>query len=104
MELIRSYRSVDVGLPHITVGSAPALSVSRPAHLLSVHSGYNLQTRRVALCDPFHRRLQRLGCLHRCSDCYRVERSSSRAGLSSRCGPTLFTAHRNDLFMEVDGL
>ena len=31
MELIRSYRSVDVGLPHITVGSAPALSVSRPA-------------------------------------------------------------------------
>src|SRR5450755_3412782 len=31
MELIRSYRSNDVGLPHITVGSAPALHVSRPA-------------------------------------------------------------------------
>jgi hypothetical protein len=31
MELIRSYRSNDGGLPHITVGSAPALSVSRPA-------------------------------------------------------------------------
>src|SRR5260370_32918627 len=31
MELIRSYRSTDVGLPQITVGSAPALSVSRPA-------------------------------------------------------------------------
>jgi hypothetical protein len=31
MELIRSYRSPDVGLPHITVGSAPASQVSRPA-------------------------------------------------------------------------
>src|ERR1035437_8993710 len=31
MELIRSYRSTDVGLPQITDGSAPALSVSRPA-------------------------------------------------------------------------
>jgi hypothetical protein len=31
MELIRSYRSTDVGLPHITDGSAPASRVSRPA-------------------------------------------------------------------------
>jgi hypothetical protein len=31
MEPIRSYRSVDVGLPQITVGSAPASQVSRPA-------------------------------------------------------------------------
>src|SRR5260370_36565338 len=31
MELIRSYRSTDVGIPQITVGSAPALTVSRPA-------------------------------------------------------------------------
>src|SRR5580700_6342104 len=50
--------------------------------LLSVPSRYNLQTRQVALCDPLHRRLRRLCCLHRRSDCYRVERSSSRAGLS----------------------
>src|SRR5260370_14984468 len=28
---------------------------------------------------------------------YRVERSSSRAGLSSRCGPVPFTAHCNRL-------
>jgi hypothetical protein len=69
--------------------------------LLSVHSCYNLQTRRIALCDPFHRRLQRLRCLHRCSDCYRVERSSSRAGLSSRCGPAPFTAHCNRLFTAI---
>src|ERR1039457_422389 len=69
--------------------------------LLSVHSCYNLQTRRIALCDPFHRRLQRLRCLHRCSDCYRVERSSSRAGLSSRCGPAPFTAHCNRLITAI---
>jgi hypothetical protein len=50
--------------------------------LLSVHSRYNLQTRRVALRDPLHRRLRRLCYLHRRSNCYRVERSSSRAGLS----------------------
>ena len=37
---------------------------------------------RGRLGDPFHRRLQRLCCLHRRSDCYRVERTSSRAGLS----------------------
>jgi hypothetical protein len=61
--------------------------------LLSVHSRYDLQTRQVALSDPLHRRLRRLCCLHRRSDCYRVERSSSRAGLSSRCGPAPFTAH-----------
>ena len=34
------------------------------------------------LCDPLHRRLRRLCYLHRRSDCYRVERTSSRAGLS----------------------
>src|ERR1039457_2889112 len=31
LNLIRSYGSIVVGLPQITVGSAPALSVSRPA-------------------------------------------------------------------------
>src|SRR6266849_3305856 len=43
--------------------------------------------------DPLHQRLQQFRCLHRCSDCYRVERTSSRAGYS-RCGPPPFiTAH-----------
>ena len=65
----------------------PRLQIGRLLHyqfrgLLSVHSRYNLQTRQVALCDPLHRRLRRLCCLHRRSDCYRVERSSSRTGLS----------------------
>ena len=64
----------------------PRLQLGRLLHyqfrgLLSVHSRYNLQTRRVALCDPLHRRLRRLCCLYRRSDCYRVERSSSRTGL-----------------------
>jgi hypothetical protein len=73
----------------------PTLQLGRLLHyifrgLLSVHSRYNLQTHRVALCDPLHRRLRRLCCLHRRSDCYRVERSSSRAGLTSRCGPAPF--------------
>jgi len=76
----------------------PTLQLGRLLHyifrgLLSVHSRYNLQTHRVALCDPFHQRLQRLCYLHRCSDCYRVERSSSRAGLSPAVDQHLFTAH-----------
>src|ERR1019366_5255349 len=78
----------------------PRLQLGRLLHyqfrgLLSVHSRYNLQTRQVALCDPLHRRLRRPCCLRRRSDCYRVERSSSRAGLFSRCGPVPFTAHCN---------
>jgi hypothetical protein len=32
--------------------------------------------------DSLHQRLQQFRCLHCCSDCYRVERTSSRAGLS----------------------
>jgi hypothetical protein len=32
--------------------------------------------------DPFHRRLRRLCCLRCRFDCYRVERTSSRAGVS----------------------
>src|ERR1700686_3150872 len=39
--------------------------------------------------DSLHQRLQQSRCLHRCSDCYRVERTSSRAGYS-RCGPSPF--------------
>jgi hypothetical protein len=39
-----------------------------------------------------HQGLQRSRCLNCCSDCYRVGRTSSRAGYS-RCGPPPFTAH-----------
>src|SRR5260370_37100205 len=32
--------------------------------------------------DSLHQRLQQFRCLHYCSDCYRVERTSSRTGLT----------------------
>src|SRR5215472_18079317 len=43
--------------------------------------------------DLLHQRLQQSRCLHRCSDCYRVERTSSRAGLTPAVDHHLFTAH-----------
>src|SRR5260370_41119768 len=45
------------------------------------------------LRDPLHRRLQQLRCLRRCFDCYRVARTSSRAGLPPAVDHRLFTAH-----------
>src|SRR5258705_4608360 len=33
-------------------------------------------------CDPFHRKLRQLRCLRCRFDCYRVERTSSRAGVA----------------------
>jgi hypothetical protein len=43
--------------------------------------------------DSLHQRLQQSRCLHCCSDCYRVERTSSRAGLPPAVDHHLFTAH-----------
>ena len=51
-----------------------ALTLLRPACSPSRHS------------DPVHQRLQQLRCFRCCSDCYRVERTSSRA-VYPRCGP-----------------
>src|SRR5712692_7750120 len=44
-------------------------------------------------CDSLHQRLQQFRCLHYCSDCYRVERTSSRTGLTPAVDHHLFTAH-----------
>ena len=44
-------------------------------------------------CDSLNRRLQQLRCLRRCFDCYRVERTSSRAGFTPAVDHHLFTAH-----------
>jgi len=44
-------------------------------------------------CDLLHQRLQQLRYLHRCSDCYRMERTSFRAGLTPAVDHHLFTAH-----------
>lgn len=45
------------------------------------------------LRDPLHQRLQQLRHLRCCSDCYRAERTSSRAGLVPAVDQRLFTAH-----------
>src|SRR6476646_10212200 len=53
--------------------------------------------------DPFHRKLRQLCCLHRRFDCYRVERTSSRAGVSPAEVQRLFTAHffANNAFFSI---
>ena len=43
--------------------------------------------------DPLHRKLRQLRCLRRRFDCYRVERTSSRAGVAPAEVQRLFTAH-----------
>jgi hypothetical protein len=44
-------------------------------------------------CDPLHRKLRQLRCLRCRFDCYRVERTSSRAGVTPAEVQRLFTAH-----------
>src|SRR6516162_8756990 len=91
MRQIRSYSLIDIGLPSDSGGSAPALVVSGPAQrLLTLRPACSPSRLR----DPLHRRLQRLRCLHRCSDCYRAERSSSRVGFAPTVDHRLSTAHR----------
>jgi len=78
MEAVRSYSSISGGLPHLNGGSASALGVSRPARCLLALQPTCSRSR---LNGSLHRRLRRLRCLCRRFDCYRVERTSSRAGL-----------------------
>src|ERR1700730_6094853 len=76
-------------------GSAPASLFSGPAYrsltLRPTRSPSHLR-------DPLHQRLQQSRCLHCCSDCYRVERTSSRAGLTPAVDHHLFTAHTVSAF------
>src|SRR5215469_953976 len=90
MESVRSYYSIDCGLPRNRGGSAPALTFSRPAQRSLTLRPACSPSR---LNDLLHQRLQQSRCLHRCSDCYRVERTSSRAGLTPAVDHHLFTAH-----------
>jgi hypothetical protein len=46
-----------------------------------------------SLNDPLHRKLRQLRCLRCRFDCYRVERTSSRAGVTPAEVQRLFTAH-----------
>ncbi len=90
MEFVRSYDSTNFGLPQNRGGSAPASLFSGPAQR-------SLRLRPASspsrLCDPLHQRLQQSRRLPCCSDCYRVERTSSRAGLTPAVDHHLFTAH-----------
>jgi hypothetical protein len=90
---VRSF-PIDVGLPSIGGGSAPALNFSRPAQRSLPLRPTNSPSHQR---DPIHQRLQQFRYLHYCSDCYRAERTSSRAGLPplwtsafSRRTPSLF--------------
>ena len=70
------------------IGSAAALVFSRPAQRLL---RYGLHTRQVA-SSTVCREASESRCLHCCSDCYRMKRTSSRAGLPA-VDHHLFTAH-----------
>jgi hypothetical protein len=86
MELIRSNRSTNFGLPTKPgrVGSCISLFEA-----CSAFTHVTACTLAKSPSDSLHQRLQQSRCLHCCSDCYRVERTSSRAGYS-RCGPPPF--------------
>jgi hypothetical protein len=78
------------GLPRFCGGSAPTSRISRPARRsLALRPACS----RSRLSDPLHRRLRRSRCLHRRSDCYRLERPSCRAGVAPAEDPSLSTAH-----------
>jgi len=104
MKLVRSSISIVSGLPCEKVRSAPAIVVSGPAR-----RSLNVMACTLAEspCDPFHRKLRQLRCLRRRFDCYRVERTSSRAGVApaevqrlSRRTSSPTTAFSNRMFSE----
>jgi hypothetical protein len=90
MEAVRSYSSIISGLPRQVGGSAPALTVSRPIQRSFALQPTCSQSRQN---DSLHRRLQQLRYLRYCFDRYRVERTSSRVGLSPTEKHRLITAH-----------
>jgi hypothetical protein len=90
IDLVRSYSSIRFGLPRTRGGSAPALTFSRPAQRSHTLRPACLPSRPS---DPLHQRLQQSRCLPCCSDCFRVERTSSRAGLPPAVDHRSFTAH-----------
>ena len=86
---VRSSISIVGGLPCVTVRSAPAIIVwacSAFTHVMAC-------TLAESPSDPLHRKLRKLRCLRCRLDCYRVERTSSRAGVAPAEVQRLFTAH-----------
>jgi hypothetical protein len=88
--LVRSYHSIRFGLPTKPgrVGSCITLFEA-----CSAFTHVTACTLAKSPSDSLHQRLQQFRCLHCCSDCYRVERTSSRAGLTPAVDHRLFTAH-----------
>jgi AraC-like DNA-binding protein len=86
---LRSSLSIVSGLPCEKARSAPAIVVSRPAAFTRVTTC----TLTESPSDPLHRRLRQLRCLCCRFDCYQVQRTSSRAGVSPAEVQHLFTAH-----------
>jgi hypothetical protein len=77
MELVRSSISIVSGLPCVTVRSAPATLFFGACSAFTYVMACTLAE---LPCDPLHRKLRQLRCLHCRFDCYRVERTSFRAG------------------------
>jgi hypothetical protein len=90
MELVRSSVSIDCGLPCDKARSAPATVFSGPAQRFTHVTACTLAE---SPSDPFHRKLRQLRCLRCRFDCYRVERTSSRAGVTPAEVQAPFTAH-----------
>jgi hypothetical protein len=63
--------------------------------IFGVFCGLAMGTKYTGLL-ALHQRLQQFRRLHCCSDCYRVERTSSRAGSTPAVDHHLFTAHPGD--------
>src|ERR1700676_1445203 len=78
MEFVRSYDSTNFGLPRNRGGSAPALVFSRPAQRLLTLRPARSPSRLATLCT---RGFSSLVSSTASLICYRVERTSSRAGL-----------------------
>src|SRR6266700_614289 len=78
MEHVRSSLSIISGLPREKVGSAPATVFFEAC---SAFTHVTACTLAESLNDPLHRKLRQLCCLRCRFDCYRVERTSSQAGV-----------------------
>ena len=79
MEFVRSYDSISFGLPSLSGRVGSCVNVFEAC---SAFTHVTACTLARSPSDPLHQRLQQSRCLHCCSDCYRVERTSSRAGLT----------------------
>jgi hypothetical protein len=101
MGTVRSCFPSTSAFPRLVGGSAPASPVSGPAQRSLSLRPTNSPSRQS---DPLPQRLQQLRHLHYCSDCYRVERTSSRAGFPPHWGPAPFHGARRTWARGVDVL